>query len=155
MSIRKIIHDAIVGELNREVDDVKVYDLKWIDMWKAQFGAKDDKEKQYPYNFPAAFISVKNIAWIDEVIDNKTGTVTIDVWLVFNKFGDTFEGATDKDDSFAIIDLVESIADGLHWIEDSPFKELTQISEEDLTERYERPVYKLTFQTIVYKQVNQ
>ena len=150
MSIRKIIHDAVTTELNKPE-----YGLEWVDMFKGQFGAKDAKEKQYPYNFPAGFVSVRNIAWVDEVNDNKTGTVTIDVWLVFNIFGDTFEGATDKDDSFTIIDTVENVADGLHWIEESPFKELTQISEEDLTEPYERPVFKLTFQTIVYKQVNQ
>jgi hypothetical protein len=73
---------------------------------------------------------------------------------VFDIFGDTFEGATDKDTSFEIIDTVEAVANGLHWIEESPFKELTQVGEEDLTERYERPVFKLTFETLVYKQVN-
>lgn len=150
MSIRKIIHNAITTELNKPV-----YGLKWVDMWKAQFGVKDAKEKQYPYNFPAGFVSVRNIAWVDEVNDNKTGTVSIEVWLIFNQFGDTFEGAVDKDTSFEIIDTVEAVADGLHWIEDSPFKELTQVGEEDLTERYERPVFKLTFETLVYKQVNQ
>lgn len=150
MSIRKIIHDAITTELNKPA-----YDLKWVDMWKGQFGAKDNKEKQYPYNFPAAFVSVKNIAWLDEVNDAKTGEVSIDVWLIFKKFGDTFEGASDRDDSLAIIDTIEAVADGLHWIEDSPFKELTQTLEEDLTERYDQPVFKLTFSTLVYKQVNQ
>lgn len=150
MSIRKIIHDAITTELNKAE-----YGLQWVDMWKGQFGAKDAKEKQYPYNFPAGFVSVRNIAWVDEVNDAKTGTVTIDVWLVFNKYGDTFEGASDKEDSFAIIDTVEGVADGLHWIEDSPFKELTQIGEQDLTERYDRPVFVLSFETLVYKQVNQ
>ncbi len=149
MSIRKIIHNAITTELNKDE-----YGLEWVDMWKAQFGAKDAKEKQYPYNFPAAFVSIKNIVWEDEVNDNKTGAVSIDIWLIFEIFGDTFEGASDKDTSFEIIDTVEAVADGLHWIEESPFKELTQISEEDLTERYERPVFKLSFETLVYKQVN-
>lgn len=150
MSIRKIIHNAITTELIKPE-----YGLQWVDMWKAQFGVKDAKEKQYPYNFPAGFVSVRNIAWIDEVNNNKTGSVSIEVWLIFNQFGDTFEGASDKDTSFEIIDTVEAVADGLHWIEDSPFKELTQVGEEDLTERYERPVFKLTFETLVYKQVNQ
>ena len=150
MSIRKVIHDAVTTEMNKPV-----YGLKWVDMFKGQFGANDDKEKQYPYNLPAGFVSVKNIVWEDEVNDAKTGTVTVDVWLVFNIFGDTFEGATDKNKSFEIIDTVEAVADGLHWIEDSPFKELTQRSEEDLTERYNRPVFKLSFETLVYKQVNQ
>lgn len=148
MSLRKIIHDAIATKINATA-------VQWVDVWKAQVGSKDAKELQYPFPFPASFISIKRITWEDMTGDAKEGTVEIDVYLFFEKFGDTFEGATDKDDSFADIDLVETIADDLHWIEDSPFKELTQTAEEDLTDRYERPAHKLSFQTIVYKQVNQ
>lgn len=147
MSIRKIIHDSIATVLNSHTE--------WADVWKAQVGAKDTKEKQYPFNFPAGFVSIRNIQWEDMTLDVKEGNVLIDVYLFFNKFGDTFEGATDKDTSFEDIDVVETIADELHWIEESPFKELTQVNEEDMTERYERPAFKLTFKTIVYKQVNQ
>lgn len=147
MSLRKIIHDAIAAKLDVHTE--------WTDVWKAQVGVKDNKEKQYPFNFPAGFVSIKRIVWQDMTLNAKEGTVDIEVFVFFNKFGDTFEGATDKDNSFADIDTVETIADDLHWLEDSPFKELTQTAEEDLTERYERPAWKLTFQTIVYKQVNQ
>jgi len=150
MSIRKILHDAIATKLNQEENGIQ-----WVDLWKGQVGNNDKKELQYPFPFPAGFISVKNTAWIDEVLDAKTGNVRIEVLIFFEKYGDTFEGATDKETSFEIIDTVDQVADQLHWIEDSPFKELTQIGDEDMTERYNRPAYKLIFETIVYKQVNQ
>lgn len=147
MSIRKLIHDPMATIVEQQT--------QWTDVWKAQVGANDIKEKQYPFNFPAGFISIGRIQWEDMTLNVQEGNVLIDVYLFFNKFGDTFEGATDKEDSFADIDVVETIADELQWLEGSPFKELTLVIEEDLAERYNRPGWKLTFKTIVYKQVNQ
>lgn len=144
MSIRKIIHNALEGKIKATSK------FNWIDVWKAQVG----KAESYPFNFPAAFISTKRITWQDMVMNVQEGKVEIDVWLFFEEFGDTFEGATDKDTSFEDIETVELIANDLQWTEEDPFKELTLIAEEDISERYQRPAFKLTFETILYKQIN-
>lgn len=148
MSIRKTIYNSIVTKLKASSD----YKFEWLDLWKAQVGTK--KEEQYPFNFLAGFISINRINWEDMLEDVKEGTTTIEVFLFFNKYGDTFDGADDKETSLQILDTVDTIANDLHWLETDPFKELTQIAEEDLTTAYNRPAYKLTFETIIYKQIN-
>lgn len=142
MSIRKIIHNAIETKL-------KTFNPKWIDVWKAQVG----KKESYPFNFPAFFISTKRIAWGDMTLDVKEGNVQIEIWLFFNKYADTFEGAEDQNSSFDDIETVENITDALQWTEGEPFSEMTLIVEEDLSGAYERPAFKLTFETIVYKKI--
>jgi len=148
MSIRKIIYESICTKLKAS----NQYTFEWLDLWKAQVGT--NKEKQYPFNFLAGFISINRINWQDMVGDVKEGTTTIEVYLFFDKYGDTFDGADDQTTSLEILDTVDQVAEDLHWLETDPFKELTQISEEDLTTAYDRPAYRLTFETIIYKQVN-
>lgn len=148
MSIRKIIYNSICTKLNAS----NQYKFEWLDLWKAQVGTK--KEQKYPFNFLAGFISINRINWADMVGDVKEGTTTIEVYLFFDKYEDTFDGADDQATSLEILDTVDQVAEDLHWLETDPFKELTQISEEDLTTAYDRPAYRLTFETIIYKQVN-
>ena len=147
-SIRTVIYKAIKTKLKAS----NAYNMEWIDIWKAQVGTS--KEKKYPFNFPAAFISTRRINWSDMVGNVKEGTTQIEVFLFFDKYQDTFDGATDEDDSLLINDTVEQVANDLHWIETDPFKELTEVADEDLTTAYNRPAFKLTFETIIYKQIN-
>lgn len=145
MSVRKAIHDQIAQRLTAQ----NVYEC--VDMWKAQIKPNENK---FVAGFPCAFVSVKNIVWDDLTFGFKEGTTTIEVFIFFNLYGDTFETATDKDASMAIIDVVEDAAETIHWLVGQPFSEITQTNEEDLTERYGRPAYKITFNTLVYKQIN-
>ena len=145
MSLRKEIHDLISARLTAQA----VYEV--VDMWKAQITPTKDNLVQ---GYPAAFISIGAINWQDMTLGVKECAVTIDVYLFFNKYGDTFDGATDREDSFAIIDTVEASAEAIHWLTDNDIMEITQTGETDLTERYGRPAFKLTFTTTAYKQIN-
>ena len=146
MSIRKSIHDNITNRIKA----LNEYD--WIDIWKAQL---DRGSNSYPHGFPCAFVSINTINYEDITRNVKEGRVIIDVYLFFNTHGDTFEGASDKAETFAIIDIVERTGEAIHWIEEGEtIREITQISEDDLTTRYNRPAYKLSFETIIYQKLN-
>ena len=146
MSVRKAVHDAVAGQLELQ----SVYTM--VDMWKAQITPTKNK---FAPGFPAAFVSIKNIKWEDMTLDQKQGNVAIQIYLFFDKYGDTFEKATDKEKSFEIMDMMEESSEKIHWLQENIFSELTQTGEEDLTEQYGRPVYRLTFETLVYKQIRE
>ena len=144
MSVRKKIHDPIAAQLT----NMETFTM--VDMWKAQL---TPSKNSFKAGFPAAFISIGNIAWEDGINNAKEGSVTVNVYLFFDKYGDTFEGAIDKEESFSIMETMETAGEKIHWLEGEAFAEITQTAEVDLTERYGRPAYMLSFSTLVYKQI--
>ena len=148
MSLRKSLHNAFAAKLDAKTGS------KWTDMWKGQINRQ---RTSYPFNFPANFVSIRNIPWQGMTVNHKEGTAIIDVYVFFDKYGDTFEGASDKANSLTMIDYLDTLANELHWMTDEgsyyAFGETTQIGEEDLTDRYDRPAHRITFQCQVGKMI--
>ena len=144
MSVRKEIYNTISAKLK----ELKIFD--WIDLYKGQLTNKNDS---YPTGFPAAFISIGRIKWDDMTMGIKEGNGLIKIYLFFNKGGDTFVDAKDKDDSLLILDTQDNVIEELEGIENNCFTPLSQTDEEDVTEGYQRPAYIITFETIAYKRI--
>lgn len=139
MDVRKEIFEKITTAL----DALGVYE--WVDLNKGQL---DNPKEHYPFGFPTAFVGI-SLRALDMNRDYKEGTAIIEVTLAFDKYGDTFVGAEDREASLQILDQVASTSKALHWLEGDNFGETTQTSETDLTQRYKRPVYRLNFETVV------
>ncbi|MDB0601085.1 hypothetical protein PL373_07985 [Tenacibaculum maritimum] len=144
MSVRKEIYNTVAAKL------ATLNKFDWIDLYKGQLNNKNDS---YPTGFPVAFISIGRIAYEDMTMNVQEGRVTIDLYLFFNKGGDTFIDATDKDTSLKILDTLDTTVNAIQWIATDCFTDISQTGEEDLTERYQRPAYKLSFSTIVYNRL--
>ena len=144
MSVRKKIHDLIAAQLT------SMETFTMVDMWKAQL---TPSENSFEAGFPVAFISIGNITWGDGIYNAKEGSVTVNVYLFFDEYGDTFESATEEEESFSIMETMETAGEKIHWLEGEAFSEITQTAEVDLTERYGRAAYMLSFSTLVYKQI--
>lgn len=144
MSVRKALHDPIADQLT------KMGKFTMVDMWKAQI---TPSRNTFAPGFPAAFVSIGSIKWEDGNNNAKEGQTTINVYLFFDKYGDTFETAVDKEESFQIMETLETAAEKIHWLEGKVFTEMTQTDEADLTERYGRPAYMISFSTLVYKRI--
>lgn len=142
--MRKELHNAFAAKLDSNAQ------VKWADMWKNQVTKARNK---YPFNYPATFVSIRSVPWQDMTFNVKEGTATVDVYIFFDKYGDTFEGASDKANSLLMLDLLDTLANDLHWLTGESFGETTQIGEEDLTDRYDRPAHRLTFQCQVGKRI--
>lgn len=145
MSVRKEIYNKVSAEL-------KTLDfMQWIDLFKGQMTNKNDS---YPTGFPSAFISIGRINYEDMTMGIKEGKLILDIYVFFNKGGDTFVDAEDKDTSLEILDQTDTIVETLEGLQGDFFTEINQSGEEDLTERYQRPAYKLSFDTLIYKRIN-
>ena len=141
MSLRKDLYLAVSNQL----DQLKRFD--WIDLYKAQL---DNKNEHYPTGFPCAFISISRIQYEDMTMNAQEGRVQIDVWLFFNKGGDTFMDAADKNDSLEILDITDEVVVAIQWLQGECFTPMQQTGDEDLTEQFKRPAFKLSFTTETY-----
>ncbi len=143
MSVRKELYNALASKLEQ-------VGIKTVDLYKGQLsGANED----YPTNFPAGYISISNIKWEDMTMGAKEGNAFVKIYLFFNKGGDTFIGAADKEETLKILDTQEDVIEEIEGIEGNLFTPLSQTDEDDQTERYKRPTYIITFETLAYKRI--
>lgn len=140
MSTRKEVYNKISNKLS------ELNYFEWIDLFKGQITSKED----YPTGFPCVFISIGTIQYENMTSAMREGKNQIEIYLFFEKGGDTFFTADDKNKSLEILDIVTSVSDNLAFLEGDCFTQLELTGEEDLTERYQRPAYKLSFTTLIY-----
>lgn len=122
--------------------------IEWIDLWKKQ---EPRSTEAYPYNYPAAFVQIGKINWKDMTFNYKEGRVSFSVTLFFEKLGDTFHGASDREVSLHILDTLDACEEALQWMHGDAIKEVSLMSQEDLTDQYDRPAYRITYETMIYE----
>lgn len=145
MSIRKELYNKTVEKL----DSLSMYQT--IDLNKGQI---NNPQKNYPISYPAALISIDQINWQDMTFNTQEGNVILNVYLFFERFGDTFKGASDKENSLEILDQIHTTAQSLQWLySENYFTELNLISEEDLTQNFDRPAFKISFSTNCFQKL--
>lgn len=118
----------------------------WIDLYKGQLNSNEDP----PTGFPCAFVSVGNIEYQNMNHGMREGKSLVEVFVFFEKGGDTFVGAHDKENSLSILDIITNVSDHLEFLEGECFTPFELEAEADLSEQYKRPAYKLSFTTLVY-----
>lgn len=126
-------------------------ELEIIDLERNQF--KQPKEN-YPSYFTAALIDIKAIRWESMVNNNQEANCTIDVTL-YTKDGwlDQHDTTSDNEHGLIEIDLQDAIVEKLQFLKGDYFKPLELTNEEpELLD--EIMSYKLTFSTLIYRQIN-
>lgn len=155
MSVKKEIYLATSGKINELKETAKAGSsstFKTIDLWKAQVGAGGNDKDSVVY--PAAFVSIANIAWEDMTLNIQEGTARVSIYLFFSRHGDTFVGAKDLLDSLKILDIIQQVVEKIQWVyKDNFFTELTQTGDQDVTDRYKRPACILTFEAQAYNKL--
>lgn len=144
MSVRKEIYEILSNKLNT----LNYFQI--IDIYKGQF---NDENANNINVFPAVYISIGNISYEEAVLDFVEGVAQVDVFVFFKKFEDTSVGANNQADSLAILSIMDTIVDELQGSYGSFFTELSQVSEEDLSFTYGKPVFKVSFSTNIIKKV--
>jgi len=126
-------------------------ELELIDLERNQF--KLPKEN-YPSYFTAALIDIKAIRWESMVNNNQEANCTIDVTL-YTKDGwlDQHDTTSDNEHGLIEIDLQDAIVEKLQFLKGDYFKPL-ELTNEEPELLYEIMSYKLTFSTLIYRQIN-
>lgn len=120
--------------------------FEWIDLYKGQM----DGKAAYPTGFTCAFVSIRNIQYVPMPNGLREGRTVVEIRLFFNQGGDTFYTAQDKEESLKILNTVSSVTNKIEFLEGECFTQLELIGEEDMSEQYQRPAYKLSFSTLIY-----
>lgn len=146
MSVRKIVKNAFIARLQ----DTGYY--HWIDLWRGQMNGQN---KGYPASFPAAYIEISNVNYIDRTMNLTEGDCTVNIYLFFHIGTDTFAGAKDAPLYDAILDSITQTTDALQWMQEETFPDgFTLVSETDISERYNRPAFMLTFTAPIRSIIN-
>ncbi|CAL2108192.1 conserved hypothetical protein [Tenacibaculum sp. 190524A02b] len=144
MNVRKEVYKIISDKLTT----LDTYNT--IDLWKAQVNSSEKD----PVSYPAAFVAIEAIKWEDLTLNIQQGDLTVNLYLFYNRYGDTFSNAVDKEDSLQILDNMQQTIDAIQWLHKNElFTELSLKKEQDLTERYKRPAFVLTFTAECYNQL--
>lgn len=146
MKLRKELYLKISKQLEG------VEKIQHVDLWKSQL-PKKTSDNSYPFGFPAAFISIADIDWEDMTQAVQEGQVNVSIYIFFERGGDTFDTAIDKEQSLAVLDTITNIIDKVQWLSSDNFRPLCQNSEADVTSRFGRPAYMITFNTTGYNQL--
>lgn len=137
--------------INEKLKELNTF--KTSDLWKGQV-TTSATIKSNPVVYPASFVSIGAIQWEDMTMNIQEGKLKIMLYLFFNKYGDTFDGASDQLDSLEILDTLNDVVEKTQWLSaENHFTELTQTNEQDVTERYGRPAYILTFEADCYNKL--
>jgi len=144
MNVRKEIYKTLSPVING------ITAIEWVDLWKAQMNRP---KEHYPFGFPAVFIGINNISYQDMTLGTKEGRAQIDLYVFFDKYGDTFAGADDQDNSLLILDTLDEIVQTVEDTEGGLFTGLKLSGDEDVSTRYNRPAYILKFECLIYNPV--
>lgn len=88
-----------------------IENLEWVDLWHNQVNFLDN---EHPFGSPAVFLSFRSL------VINDTGTkvqdvqAQVDVYVYYETFLDTFEGAYNQNGALAFLDLFDRVNAVLH-----------------------------------------
>jgi hypothetical protein len=88
-----------------------IEDIKWLDLWKNQISFL---EEEHPFPTPAVFLSFRilNTQDISEKVQNLE--VQVDVYLFYETFLDTYQGAYNQDDALQYLEIITNVFKQLH-----------------------------------------
>lgn len=127
--------------------------LELIDLQRKQF---TNPKENYPSYFTAALIEIRSITWAMMVEQKQEGKCILDVTF-YCKDGwmDQHNNTTDPEHGLIEIDVIDDIVEKLQGFQGDQFKPLNHIYEEPVEEGEEIMSYRLSFETSIYRTINQ
>lgn len=144
MSVRIEIFESLSSKLK----DMNFF--KIIDIYKGQFSEEDANSIS---SYPAAYVSISNIEYEETTVDFVEGNATIDIYVFFRQFENTDILDKNKPSTLEMLKIMDDIVDELHGTSGKFFSELSQNAEEDLSFRYGKPAFRMSFSTGIVKRI--
>ena len=127
-------------------------ELELVDLQRKQFS---NPKENYPTYWTAALIDIKNITWETMVEQKQEGKCNVEITL-YCKDGwlDQHNGTNDDEHGLIEIDLIDTIVEGLQFLQGDYFKPLHQTADETEDSDGEIMSYKISFSTLLYRKIN-
>lgn len=123
-----------------------VPELNWIDLWANQVNALAD---EHPFPTPAAFIEFRILEADDEGNLAQQLHTQVDVYLFYETFADTFDGAGNQTQALAYLDMLTAIHRTLHGTSGQTYSEMRRVGMAPVDTGTAGNLYRMSFVCLV------
>jgi hypothetical protein len=99
--------------------------VQWVDLWNSQIY---NLEGEHPFPAPAIFLAFRSSRMDDAGAKLQKVQMQVDVFLFYETFLDTFNGAYNQDEALAFLDIMDDINKQLHGSSGQSFSNMKRIS---------------------------
>ncbi len=116
--------ENLYTELAEKISN-NIPEVQWIDLWHNQVGFLTE---ELPFPTPAVFFSIRMLS--AENLGNfaQDANVQIDMYYFYETFLDTYNGAYNKDDALAFLQVVTKLHQLFHGSSGNNYSEMTRIA---------------------------
>lgn len=115
-------------ELYKELADkltTAIPEVRWIDLWNSQIY---NLEEEHPFPAPAVFLAFRSNQMIDTGIKLQNVQAQIDVFVYYETFLDTYQGAYNQEDALSFLDIMDKVNKLLHGSSGVNYSQMRRIS---------------------------
>ncbi|WP_435135744.1 hypothetical protein [Formosa sp. A9] len=98
--------------------------VQWIDLWHNQVNFLTE---EHPFTTPAVFLSYRTLNTQDVGTKVQNVRVQVDVYLYYETFADTYNGAFNQDSALEFIDLMDAINAAFHGAQGDNFSSMRRL----------------------------
>ncbi|WP_417366863.1 hypothetical protein [Flavobacterium beibuense] len=110
-------------ELSAKLSEIDA--IEWIDIWNNQVY---DLEQEHPFPAPAVFLAFRSNNMTDTGTKVQKVSLQVDVFLFYETFADTYDGAYNQGDALRFIDIIDEINKLLHGSEGQEYSSMRRTS---------------------------
>jgi len=99
--------------------------ISWVDLWNSQVY---NLEGEHPFPAPAIFLAFRSNVMSDTAEKIQSVQAQVDVFLFYETFLDTFNGAYNQDEALDFLDHMDEINKLLHGSDGATYKSMRRIS---------------------------
>ena len=125
-------------------------ELELVDLDRGQMSSE-----KFPQLFVSALINIKKIDWETMTEQNQEGKASVDITLYCRDgWADQHQNTADPNHGLNEIDLLDSIAEKIQFLNGEQFKPLEQTEDETMSQTMEGIfAYKQSFSTRIYRKL--
>lgn len=140
MSTFKNIYIELAEKLN------SIPAVKWIDLWNSQVY---NLEGEHPFPAPAIFLAFRSNQMEDAGVKVQKVIAQVDVFLFYETFLDTFNGAYNQDKALAYLDNIDAINTLLHGSSGTYYKSMRRIAFSPVDTGGSGNLYSITYECLI------
>lgn len=137
MSTWKNLYTEIAQRITEHAPEVK-----WVDLWHNQISFM---EEEHPFGTPAVFLDFRILNVTGMGGQNQQLEAQVGMYVFYETFLDTFDGAYNQDDALVYLDLLTQLQERFHGSNGTSYSEMTRTGLQPIDTGNAGNLYLITF----------
>ena len=116
--------------------------IEWVDLWHNQINFLSD---EHPFPTPAVFLDFRILSTLNQSGGAQEATVQVGMYVFYETFLDTFEGAYNQEDALKYLDLLTVLQKAFHGSSGTNYAEMSRTGLQPIDTGSAGNLYLLTF----------